>query len=1111
MVRIRQDADLSKRDRDMNDRCAVDMYDQLLQGAVRDGRSVNDTDDEDDVEGYVKPEYDKAQAAQRDAAAAVAEAAMKQERMQRLKQLRAQANHNQQTPLERMATEVEVWTGRSAIASNVPALVKSKTHRRAGGPSDDDGLISSQVDDDGGSQYRIITTPSYLKGKLRDYQVEGVNWMLDLHRRCVNGILADEMGLGKTFQTISVVAYVKYTLGLAGPHLVVVPKSVLGNWYREFKRWCPTISVLKFHAPGAVRPALVDSHLKKRPIRFDVVLTTYDMVLRELNAFKKVNWNYLIVDEAHKLKNADSSSHTALAAMSTRHRLLITGTPLQNNMKELWSLLSFLAPDLFDDSDVFTKGFDARGADATEVKHLHAVVSSTMLRRLKADVNTSIPPKREIYVSCGVAAKQREWYLKVLAREAGQINRATGSREAIMNIIMQLRKATNHPYLFPDADETGGFVTDERLINDSGKMVVLDKLLAKLRADVEGRHKVLIFSQMTRMLDIMEDYLLFRGYDYCRIDGNTGGVDRDMQMAEFNNPSSSKFVFLLSTRAGGLGINLQAANHVVIYDSDWNPQMDLQAQDRAHRIGQTREVRVYRFVSEGTVEERVYQRALKKLYLDALIVQQGRNVAKKNDNASREELLSMVRFGATEMFKSKGAEVTDADIDALLATGESRMAAMQKEVLKEQRQTLANFDYGVEEANMYEFEGVTFAEGQSRSIVVELPHPVPADELTVQLSKHGEIQKLTMHPDMSKALVVFRAITGAVSAVESSGYTCHFSSKNLQQNVVSVDMIDEHWDGAGRGKRERREVETFEEEVEKAAVAKKVPPPKLPKKPAFSRWWLADEERIRELYAIECGNIIKNWRRSLETSKAGGAAKLLDNEDDDAAADNGGDAPETDEAGEALPLTAAQEKEKAQLWEQAFTSWSHRDFRQFLRAITNGGVSRHDYPRIAEAMGGSKTPQEVEAYARAFWERGPSRIPNFESYEAKIQKVTKRREHARAEAEHCLNKARTCEGDPRFAMALPMKPLNSIHPDFDRRLYLDALQPDGSFKTAHLRAATAQHPVHLFDAYVASRPNEFFERRAMRLRAAVINEGMKAATSRTRGGGEGQGDAMGAA
>jgi SWI/SNF-related matrix-associated actin-dependent regulator of chromatin subfamily A member 5 len=664
-----------------------------------------------------------------------------------------------------------------------------------------------------------------------------------------------------------------------------------------------------------------------------------------------------------------------------------------------------------------------------------------------------------------------------------------------MNIVMQLRKATNHPYLFPDADETGGFVTDERLINDSGKMVVLDKLLAKLRGDVAGKHKVLIFSQMTRMLDIMEDFLIFRGYEYCRIDGNTGGVDRDMQMAEFNNVSSSKFVFLLSTRAGGLGINLQAANHVVIYDSDWNPQMDLQAQDRAHRIGQTREVRVYRFVTDGTIEERVYQRALKKLYLDALIVQQGRAVAKKSDsNASREELLSMVRFGATEMFKSKGAEVTDADIDALLASGESRMAAMQKDVMKEQRQTLANFDYGVEEANLYDFEGVTFTDGQSRTIVVELPDPVPSEELTVQMSKFGEVQKLSLHPDMSKALVVFRALPGAVAAVESSGFKCHFSGKNLQQQVVTVDMIDEHWDGGGgRPKRERREVETFEEEVEKAAVAKKVAPPKLPRKPSFSWWWLADEDRIRELYNIECGNIIKNWRRGLENNRAGGAAKIIDTEDDDAAPAGAPAEPEDDK-----PLTAAQEKEKQQLWDAAFSSWSHREFRHFLSIITHGGVSRYDYARIAESMGASKTPQEVEAYTRAFWERGPSRIPRFDRIEAKIGKVTKRRELAREEADVCLAKVRTCGGDPRFSMSLPVKPLNNIHPDFDRRLYLEALQDDGSFSTGHLRAAVSRHPVHLLDAFVASRPQEFFERRATRLRTAVIAEAAKSTTGRTR-------------
>jgi SWI/SNF-related matrix-associated actin-dependent regulator of chromatin subfamily A member 5 len=1089
MGRIRQDADLPKRERDMNDRCAIDMYDQVLQGAVRDGHNINDTDDEEEADGYVKPVWDNHAAFENDIAALKAEKVVDETRQTRVKQLRGSKAHNELPPIERLAVEVEVWNGQR-VASAPPTTARGATHRVASSGGGDDELASSQVDV-APHESRLVATPSYMRGRLRDYQLEGVNWLIDLRQRVVNGILADEMGLGKTFQTITLIAYVKYTLGLPGPHLVVVPKSVLGNWYREFKRWCPTITVLKFHGPAEVRPQLVETYLRKQPLRFDVVLTTYDMILREVHPFKRIAWHYLIVDEAHKLKNAEGSTYTVMASLKTRHRLLITGTPLQNNLKELWALLAFLAPALFDDVEVITKGFDIKQADPQAIHHLHAVMAATMLRRLKADVNTAIPPKREIYVSCGIAAKQREWYLKVLAREAGSINRATGSREAIMNIIMQLRKAVNHPYLFAEADPSGGFLTDEGIVRDCGKMVVLDKLLAKLKKDEAGKHKVLLFSQMTRMLDIIEDYLNLRGYHYCRIDGSTGGVDRDMQMAEFNNKNSSKFIFLLSTRAGGLGINLQAANHVVIYDSDWNPQMDLQAQDRAHRIGQTREVRVYRFITDGTVEERVYQRALKKLYLDALIVQQGRSQAQRQkDAASKDELMSIVRFGATEMFKSKGAEVTDADIDALLSTGESKMSELQKGVLKEQKQTLANFDFGVEEANLYDFEGVVYSRAASRVLEVELPEPTSAAELTVIMQKHGDVMKVILHPSLERALVQFRDISSAANARDNCGLRCQYTNREGQQLVVTSDMIDEHGDYGGRGKREHKVVESFEEEISRAAAARKVPAPKLPRKPTFSAWWLANETRINELYEIECGNIIQRWRRRLDAKPA---TTLIDSE-----ADTGVDAPkdattkEEAEGDDGPALSAEQEAEKQALWAAAFTSWSHADVRQFIAAMTELGIPRGDYDAISKAMHGAKSPEEVAAYSRAFWELGPTRLPNFESYEKRIAKFTKRRDVARHEAEICLAKVRSCEGDPAENLRLPLKPLASASADFDRQLYLNALRPDGTWDADGARARMLQGPFWQFDVFMLSRPKTFFTQRAHRLRQAVLAEANKA-------------------
>jgi SWI/SNF-related matrix-associated actin-dependent regulator of chromatin subfamily A member 5 len=283
----------------------------------------------------------------------------------------------------------------------------------------------------------------------------------------------------------------------------------------------------------------------------------------------------------------------------------------------------------------------------------------------------------------------------------GMVNRKEG-RMRLLNILMQLRKACNHPYLF-DGAEPMPYSNGEHLIGNAGKMVLLDRLLPKLK---ERGSRVLIFSQMTRMLDILEDYLIMRDYEYCRIDGSTSGEEREKSIDDFNMEGSEKFVFLLSTRAGGLGINLATADTVVLYDSDWNPQVDLQAQDRAHRIGQKKPVMVYRFVTEGAIEEKIVERAEAKLHLDAIVIQQGR-LAEQSKALTQDEMLSMIKFGADAIFSSKNSTITDEDIDAIIAKGEEKTAATT-EKLKKTVFNLGTFsmDGG---SNLYEFEGVDYA------------------------------------------------------------------------------------------------------------------------------------------------------------------------------------------------------------------------------------------------------------------------------------------------------------------------------------------------------------------------------------------------------------------
>ena len=535
----------------------------------------------------------------------------------------------------------------------------------------------------------LTAQPACLQyGKLRDYQLEGLNWMINLHDNGVNGILADEMGLGKTVQSVALLAYLLESRGVRGPHLVVVPKSTLGNWQKEFGRWCPDFNVLRLQGPKEERSRMVSEGLMSGA--YDVILTTFEVVILEKAALRKFSWCYIIVDEAHRIKNEKSALATELRRLESAHRLLVTGTPLQNNLHELWALLNFLLPDVFASSDDFDSWFStADGSVQQGVVHkMHAILKPFLLRRLKVDVESGLPPKTETKLFVGLTPMQREWYRKMLAKDSVALNTLGGpDKVRLQNVLMQLRKVCNHPYLFDGAEPGPPHVEGPHLWESCGKMSVLHKLLSKLQG--QGS-RVLIFSQMTRMLDILEDYCTYVGLDFCRIDGNTSGEDRDEAMETFNAPGSKKFVFLLSTRAGGLGINLATADVVVLYDSDWNPQADLQAMDRAHRIGQTKPVRVFRFVTESTVEEKIVERAERKLYLDAVVIQQGR-LAEQNRALSREELLTMVTFGADEVFQSKGGDVTDDDIDAILARGRERTEEGRERVKSDMQHNLRSF------------------------------------------------------------------------------------------------------------------------------------------------------------------------------------------------------------------------------------------------------------------------------------------------------------------------------------------------------------------------------------------------------------------------------------
>lgn len=717
-----------------------------------------------------------------------------------------------------------------------------------------------------GSKVRDVPIPPLLRGDLRPYQKQGLNWMASLYNNDTNGILADEMGLGKTIQTIALLAHLASEYHIWGPHLIVVPTSVMLNWEMEFKKFAPGMKILTYY--GSPQQRAQKRKGWNKPDAFHVCITSYQLVVHDHQSFKRRRWRYMILDEAHNIKNFRSSRWKALLNFNTENRLLLTGTPLQNNLMELWSLLYFLMPsskvnqampegfanledfqqwfgkpvdniveqassgagDIINDNESTMKGMDEETKNT--VARLHQVLRPYILRRLKADVEQQMPGKYEHVVYCRLSKRQRFLYDDFMSRAKTKETLASGNFLSIINCLMQLRKVCNHPDLFevrpivtsfaiPDSipgkftplndlvekysnesqgrkdislpvlnlDITGkenlnyftssstkrlqstsslqkqanelndiinvksnndtkdvclsyyteskrenqigvkerleqavylnqlrcdrgpvygesllrmlksatfeykpnGTLLDELILPiekrvevmkdtienysvltpaavsmdmkellipietknkvsqqiaskqidnpfhqsqvklsiafpdksllqyDCGKLQKLDKILQEL---IAGGHRALIFTQMTKVLDILEQFLNIHGHRYLRLDGATKIEDRQLLTEKFNRDAKIP-VFILSSRSGGLGINLAGADTVIFYDSDWNPAMDKQCQDRCHRIGQMRDVHIYRFVSEHTIESNILRKANQKRQLDNVVIQEG--------------------------------------------------------------------------------------------------------------------------------------------------------------------------------------------------------------------------------------------------------------------------------------------------------------------------------------------------------------------------------------------------------------------------------------------------------------------------------------------------------
>jgi len=482
-----------------------------------------------------------------------------------------------------------------------------------------------------------VHQPEELCADLLPHQVEGLEWLASLWTNNLHGILADEMGLGKTIQSISLMLYIKECQGNPGPHLIVAPKSVLSNWKEEFEKFAPCFNVHTLVADSD-RSSQDDRESAIRALQKDIsegkavaCVTNYEQVYRN-DFLTQTNWQLIVVDEGHRLKNPDTVIHGAMAKLTCRMRLLLTGTPVQNSLNELWALLHYLLPDLFTNMMDFKAWFAKPFAgveglneftirlepeqEQEVIQQMHALLSPFLLQRLKSEVLADrLPERKELTIRVALSAWQQKAYKELENKTIKLIGDDDSvSSEQVANALMQLRKIVLHPYLFQET-----YALDRDIYRTSGKLEALDRMLQKL---IGSGHKILIFSQFTSILDILENFLRWQGIENVRLDGSVKHELRKERIKRFQEDPDLK-VFLLSAKAGSLGLNLQAADTVILFDMDWNPQNDKQAIARVHRVGQTRECRVIRLVTDSAVERLMEQRCQEKLEMERKIMGAG--------------------------------------------------------------------------------------------------------------------------------------------------------------------------------------------------------------------------------------------------------------------------------------------------------------------------------------------------------------------------------------------------------------------------------------------------------------------------------------------------------
>ena len=508
--------------------------------------------------------------------------------------------------------------------------------------------------------FEKTSQPESIKGgDLMKYQLEGLNWLYFKWYQHTNAILADEMGLGKTIQIIGFLATLvqEHT---CFPFLIVVPNSTCPNWRREIKRWAPDLRVVAFYGSKESRDLAYRHEMfpeNSKDLRCHVVVTSYDAAADDSarRFFRSVQWQGLIVDEGQRLKNEKTQLYSALGALKAPFKVLMTGTPLQNNTRELFNLLHFL--DETQNVEKLEKEYE--DFDQAKITKLHNLIRPFFLRRTKAQVLTFLPPMAQIILPVSMSVLQKKVYRTILAKNpelmraifSSEQNLGKGEKASLSNVLMQLRKCLCHPFVYSRGIEERHdnlSLSHRNLVDASSKLKLLEVLLPKLQ---ERGHRVLIFSQFLDMLDMVEDFLDGMALQYQRLDGSISSLQKQKRIDEFNDPESQLFAFLLSTRAGGVGINLATADTVIILDPDFNPHQDIQALSRAHRIGQTKKVLCFQLVTRASAEEKIMQIGRKKLALDHVLIQE-----MDTDDADEHDLVTVLRHGASELFEDSGEQ-----------------------------------------------------------------------------------------------------------------------------------------------------------------------------------------------------------------------------------------------------------------------------------------------------------------------------------------------------------------------------------------------------------------------------------------------------------------------